>query len=90
LDQGFRIISAIDAASGGAVRGVLYRMVDEIFRAVKRNGDAGTTVLIVEGMAECPGISDHANMLQIGRLLMQGSAIETKVNPDVRRARLGL
>jgi hypothetical protein len=29
-------------------------------------------------------------MLQIGRLLMQGSAIETKVNPDVRRACLGL
>ena len=41
-------------------------------------------------MAECLDIADRAYILQTGRLLMQGSAAEMKVNPDVRKAYLGL
>jgi branched-chain amino acid transport system ATP-binding protein len=72
-------------------QGIMPKLVDEIFQAVKRIRDAGMTVLIVEQrMAECLDIADRAYILQTGRLLMQGTAAEMKVNPDVRRAYLGL
>jgi len=41
-------------------------------------------------MAECLEIADRAYILQTGRVLMQGPAAEIKVNPDVRKAYLGL
>jgi branched-chain amino acid transport system ATP-binding protein len=72
-------------------QGIMPKLVDEIFQAVKRIRDTGLTVLIVEQrMAECLDIADRACILQTGRLLMQGSAAEMKVNPDVRKAYLGL
>ena len=72
-------------------QGIMPKLVDEIFQAVKRIRDAGMTVLIVEQrMAECLDIADRAYILQTGRVLMQGAAAEIKTNPDVRKAYLGL
>ena len=72
-------------------QGIMPKLVDEIFAAVKRIRDAGMTVLIVEQrMAECLEIADRAYILQTGRVLMQGSAADIKGNPDVRKAYLGL
>ena len=72
-------------------QGIMPKLVDEIFQAVKRIRDAGMTVLIVEQrIAECLEIADRAYILQTGRLLMQGTAAEISGNPDVRKAYLGL
>jgi branched-chain amino acid transport system ATP-binding protein len=72
-------------------QGIMPKLVDEIFAAVKRIRDAGMTVLIVEQrMAECLEIADRAYILQTGRVLMQGSAADIRTNPDVRKAYLGL
>ncbi len=72
-------------------QGIMPKLVDEIFAAVKQIRDAGMTVLIVEQrMAECLDIADRAYILQTGRVLMQGKAAEIKGNPDVRKAYLGL
>jgi branched-chain amino acid transport system ATP-binding protein len=72
-------------------QGIMPKLVDEIFAAVKRIRDAGMTVLIVEQrIAECLDIADRAYILQTGRLQMKGSADEIKGNPDVRKAYLGL
>src|SRR5437667_12224412 len=72
-------------------QGIMPKLVDEIFAAVKRIRDAGMTVLIVEQrMAECLDIADRAYILQTGRVLMQGAAGDIKTNPDVRKAYLGL
>src|SRR3954453_15412982 len=72
-------------------QGIMPKLVDEIFQAVKRIRDTGMTVLIVEQrMAECLEIADRAYILQTGRVLMQGGASEIKGNPDVRKAYLGL
>jgi branched-chain amino acid transport system ATP-binding protein len=72
-------------------QGIMPKLVDEIFQAVKRIRDAGMTVLIVEQrMAECLDIADRAYILQTGRVLMQGGAADIKGNPDVRKAYLGL
>jgi branched-chain amino acid transport system ATP-binding protein len=72
-------------------QGIMPKLVDEIFAAVKRIRDEGMTVLIVEQrMAECLDIADRAYILQTGRVLMQGTASDIKGNPDVRKAYLGL
>jgi branched-chain amino acid transport system ATP-binding protein len=72
-------------------QGIMPKLVDEIFAAVKRIRDTGMTVLIVEQrMAECLDIADRAYILQTGRVLMQGTATDIKGNPDVRKAYLGL
>ena len=72
-------------------QGIMPKLVDEIFQAVKRIRDAGMTVLIVEQrMSECVEIADRAYILQTGRVLMQGSAADISGNPDVRKAYLGL
>jgi branched-chain amino acid transport system ATP-binding protein len=72
-------------------QGIMPKLVDEIFQAVKRIRDAGMTVLIVEQrIAECLEIADRAYILQTGRLLMQGTSAEISGNPDVRKAYLGL
>src|SRR4030081_14827 len=72
-------------------QGIMPKLVDEIFAAVKRIRDTGMTVLIVEQrIAECLDIADRAYILQTGRLLLQGTASEIKGNPDVRKAYLGL
>jgi branched-chain amino acid transport system ATP-binding protein len=72
-------------------QGIMPKLVDEIFQAVKQIRDAGMTVLIVEQrMAECLDIADRAYILQTGRVLMQGAAADIKGNPDVRKAYLGL
>jgi branched-chain amino acid transport system ATP-binding protein len=72
-------------------QGIMPKLVDEIFQAVKRIRDAGMTVLMVEQrIAECLEIADRAYILQTGRLLMQGTSAEISGNPDVRKAYLGL
>ena len=72
-------------------QGIMPKLVDEIFAAVKRIRDAGMTVLIVEQrMAECLEIADRAYILQTGRVLMSGKANEIKTNTDVRKAYLGM
>ncbi|WP_315782601.1 MULTISPECIES: ABC transporter ATP-binding protein [unclassified Bradyrhizobium] len=72
-------------------QGIMPKLVDEIFQAVKKIRDAGMTVLIVEQrMAECLEIADRAYILQTGRVLMQGTAAEISGNKDVRKAYLGL
>ena len=66
-------------------QGIMPKLVDEIFQAVKRIRDTGLTVLIVEQrMAECLEIADRAYILQTGRVLMQGAAAEIRTNPDVQ------
>ena len=54
-------------------QGIMPKLVDEIFQAVKRIRDAGMTVLIVEQrMAECLDIADRAYILQTGRVADAG------------------
>ena len=72
-------------------QGIMPKLVDEIFQAVKTIRDTGMTVLIVEQrMAEVLEIADRAYILQTGRVLMQGPAADIAGNPDVRKAYLGL
>ena len=71
-------------------QGIMPKLVDEIFQAVKRIRDAGMTVLIVEQrMSECLEIADRAYILQTGRVLMQGTKDFLINNDEARRLYLG-
>ncbi|MFG1347685.1 ABC transporter ATP-binding protein [Xanthobacter autotrophicus DSM 431] len=72
-------------------QGIMPKLVDEIFEAVKTIRDTGVTILLVEQrLVESLEIADRAYVLQTGRVILEGTAAEVRENPDVRRAYLGI
>ncbi len=72
-------------------QGIMPRLVDEIFAAVRAIRETGVTILLVEQrLTESLEISDRAYVLQTGRVILSGSAADVAANPDVRRVYLGI
>lgn len=72
-------------------QGIMPKLVDEIFIAVRKIRDTGVTVLLVEQrLSESLEISDRAYVLQTGSIVMSGKAAEIRDNPEVRRIYLGM
>ena len=72
-------------------QGIMPKLVDEIFEAVKAVRDTGVTILLVEQrLAESLEIADRAYVLQTGRVILSGTAAEVGANPEVRKAYLGI
>lgn len=64
--------------------------VDLVFEEIVKLHEAGTTVLLVEQLANrALEIADRAIVLQHGRIVASGSAGELKADPAVRAAYLG-
>jgi branched-chain amino acid transport system ATP-binding protein len=72
-------------------QGIMPKLVTEIFAAIQEIRATGVTILLVEQrLSESLEISDRAYVLQTGRIVMTGSAVEVSANPEVRRAYLGM
>ena len=72
-------------------QGIMPKLVDEIFAAVLAIRALNVTVLVVEQrLGECLEIADEAYVLQSGRVVLSGKAVEIAANPEVRRAYLGI
>jgi len=72
-------------------QGIMPKLVDEIFEAVKFIRNTGVTILLVEQrLVESLEIADRAYVLQTGRVILSGTAAEVRENPEVRRAYLGI
>jgi branched-chain amino acid transport system ATP-binding protein len=72
-------------------QGIMPKLVDEIFDAVKAIRQSGVTILLVEQrLAESLEIADRAYVLQTGRVALNGTATEVSNNPDIRQAYLGI
>lgn len=72
-------------------QGIMPKLVDEIFAAVKQIRQNGVTVLLVEQrLSESLEISDRAYVLQTGRVVLAGSAADVKTDPEVRKHYLGI
>jgi branched-chain amino acid transport system ATP-binding protein len=63
----------------------------EIFRIIKElNEQEGLTVLLVEQNANLAlQVADHAYVLEVGRIALEGSSEELRENESVRRSYLG-
>jgi len=72
-------------------QGIMPRLVDDIFAAIRRIRDLGMTILLVEQrLAEALEIADRAYVLQTGRVVMSGPASVVAGDAGVRAAYLGI
>lgn len=70
--------------------GLAPLIVKSIFEIIKEIRQDGTTVLIVEQNAlQTLKIADYAYVLEVGKITMEGSAVELSNNPQLIEAYLG-
>jgi branched-chain amino acid transport system ATP-binding protein len=67
-------------------------LVDEVFAVIKRlNAELGLTALLVEQNARrALAIAHRGYVMETGRIVLEGTAAELAVNPDVKEFYLGL
>ena len=72
--------------------GLSPRLVSEIFTVIRRiNGESGTTILLVEQNAgKALEVAEYAYVIEVGRIVMEGSARDLADKPDIREFYLGL
>ena len=67
-----------------------FRIVTELFKKIKEVGDAGTPILLVEQHAKrALEIADRGYVLVAGRMVMEGTGLETLANEDLKKVFLG-
>jgi len=65
-------------------------LVEAIFDVIKKLNQSGTTILLVEQNALMAlRTASRAYVLETGRIVLSGSALEVAQNPEVKRAYLG-
>lgn len=65
-------------------------LVKEVFGEIQKMKDLGVTVLLVEQNAIATlQIADRAYVMETGRIILEGEAMDLMHNPEVRRAYLG-
>ncbi len=71
--------------------GLAPQIVRTIFRIISEINASGTTILLVEQNAHMAlKVAHRAYVLQVGRVVMEGSASELAANDEVRKAYLGV
>ena len=71
--------------------GLAPKLVSEVFETVKKLGQEGRTVLLVEqNVREALTLSDHGYVLQTGRMRLEGSSGELLGSEMVGKAYLGM
>ncbi len=70
--------------------GLAPLLVKSIFKTIKSINDAGVTIILVEQNARAAlKLADRAYVLEVGRLVLEGSASELLNNPKVQSTYLG-
>jgi branched-chain amino acid transport system ATP-binding protein len=65
-------------------------IVSRIFKIIKEINQQGTTVLLVEQNAKAAlRLADRAYVMETGRIVMQGRAVDLERDPAVKKAYLG-
>ncbi len=64
--------------------------VQDVFNIIKKINEAGQTILLVEQNANMAlKIADYAYVLETGKIVLEGNAIELLSNAEVKKAYLG-
>lgn len=70
--------------------GLAPLIVADIFRVIQEISNDGTTILLVEqNVRQALKIAHYAYVMEIGRIVLEGSAAEVSANPKVMEAYLG-
>jgi branched-chain amino acid transport system ATP-binding protein len=71
--------------------GLAPQVVQTIFKIIRDINASGTTILLVEQNAHMAlKIAHRAYVMQVGKIVMEGSAAELAANDEVRKAYLGV
>ncbi|NLN16690.1 MAG: ABC transporter ATP-binding protein [Firmicutes bacterium] len=66
-------------------------IVDEIFRILAALKEQGASMLIIEqNLVKALQVADRGYVLETGRIVLQGSSHDILVDPEVKRAYLGI
>lgn len=67
-------------------------IVEEIFKTIKRvNRDYKTTILLVEQNAQMAlAVANRAYVIEVGEIMMEGTADELKRNDEIQKSYLGI
>ncbi len=67
-------------------------IVEEIFKTIKRvNRDYKTTILLVEQNAQMAlAVANRAYVIEVGEIMMEGTAEELKRNDEIQKSYLGI
>ena len=70
--------------------GLAPRLVEEVFRIIRRLKDDGVTMLLVEQFAAAAlAVADYGYVLENGRIRHEGKAARLRSDPAVQAAYLG-
>jgi len=70
--------------------GLAPLIVRDIFQIIRRLRAEGNTVLLIEQNAKAAlGVADRGYVLEVGKVILQGPAVDLLANADVQRAYLG-
>jgi branched-chain amino acid transport system ATP-binding protein len=65
-------------------------LIEEIFRVIRELHARGTTILLVEQNAhQALAVADRAYVLEVGRIILSGSAAELREHELLQKAYLG-
>jgi branched-chain amino acid transport system ATP-binding protein len=71
--------------------GLAPLIVSDMFRAIRRINEQGTSVLLVEqNVAMAMGLAQRAYVMEEGRIVAQGKASEMLERPEIQKAYLGI
>jgi len=71
--------------------GLAPLIVNEVYRAIQKIADAGTTILLVEQNTRVAlSVASYAYVLETGAIAMEGEAKSLRQNPHIKEAYLGL
>lgn len=76
----------VDEASSG----LMPVLVDRLFEVLKNLQQDGLPVLLVEQNTKALSIADRGYVMEAGQIVREGSSEQLAVDPEVRRAYLGL
>lgn len=71
--------------------GLAPLVVNDVYRAIQKIADAGTTILLVEQNTRVAlSVASYAYVLETGAIVMEGEAQSLSENPHIKEAYLGL
>ena len=71
--------------------GLAPLIVDDLYRAIREINEQGASILLVEqSVHRSLEIADRAYIIEHGRIILSGTAMEISQNPDIRQAYFGV
>jgi branched-chain amino acid transport system ATP-binding protein len=71
--------------------GLAPLVVKEVFKAIEKIANTGTTILLVEQNVHAAlSVANHGYILETGTIVMEGTANDLRENTHVREAYMGL